>query len=95
MRSYEETFSKFKQGAVKDYRAKFPASGMNHVEARVLELVAQLNPDVFLALGDYCTRNRSYLEKTIADFDREIQFYIAYLEYAETFKRAGLKFCYL
>jgi len=91
----EETFSRFKQGAVKDYRVTFPASsGMNHVEGGVLELVAQLNPDVFNPLDDYCTRNRDYLEKTIADFDREIQFYLAYLEYAETFKRAGLKFCY-
>ncbi len=90
----EESFAKFKQGAVKDYRVKFPASGMNHVEAQVLDQVAKLNPDVFLALGDYCTRNRSYLEKTIADFDRQIQFYVAYLEYTATFKRAGLQFCY-
>jgi len=90
----EETFAKFKQGAVKDYSVKFPPSGINHVEAQVLDRVALLNPGVFNALDDYCTRHRNYLEKTIADFDREIQFYIAYLEYAETFKRAGLKFCY-
>jgi len=91
----EETFAKFKQGAVRDYRVKYPeSSGMSHVEAQVLDLVAQLNPDVFLALDGYSTRNKSYLEKTIVDFDREIQFYIACLEYAETFKRAGLKFCY-
>ncbi len=92
----EGAFSKFKQGAVKDYKVKFPAlsAGMNHVEAQVLERVAQLNPDVFQSLSDYCTKNRSYLEKTIADFDREIQFYLAWLEHAETFRRAGLKFCY-
>jgi DNA mismatch repair ATPase MutS len=49
---------------------------------------------VFLALDEYCTRNSNFLERTIDDFDREIQFYVAYLEYAETFKRAGLTFCY-
>jgi DNA mismatch repair ATPase MutS len=91
----EEAFSKFKQGAVEDYRVKFPDfSGINHIEARVLELVARLHREVFLALDDYCARNRGYLEKTVGDFDREIQFYIAFLEYAETFKRAGLRFCY-
>ena len=91
----EETFAKFKHEAAKDYRVKFPAyPGMGHVEAKVLELVGQLNPAVFLALEDFCNRNENYLDKTITDFDREIQFYIAYLEYAGIFKSAGLQFCY-
>jgi hypothetical protein len=93
--SVEETFSRFKQGAVEDYRVKYPdLSGMGHVEAMVLERVAWLNPDVFLALDEFCVRDGIFLDKTIADFDREIQFYVAYLEYTETFKRVGLKFCY-
>ena len=91
----EETFAKFKQGAVKDYRVKFSDySGMNHVEARVLDRVALLNPEVFLALDDYCATNRDYPERMIGEFDREVQFYVAWREYAENFKRAGLKFCY-
>jgi len=91
----EETFGKFKQGAVKDYLCKSTSlPGMNHVEATILDRVAQLNPQAFRSLDDFCAKQRDFLEKPIADFDREIQFYIAYLEYAETFKRAGLKFCY-
>jgi len=90
----EETFAKFKQGAVKYYSVQFPDFGMNQVEAQVLERVALLNSDVFNALDHYCTNYGSCIEKTITDFDREIQFYIAYLEYIETFKMAGLKFCY-
>ena len=91
----EETFAKFKQGAVKDYLVKSTAlPGMNHVEAAILDRVAKLNPDAFHALDDFCAKHENFLEKPIADFDREIQFYIAYLEYAETLKRAGLKFCY-
>ena len=91
----ERTFERFKQGAVKDYRAKFPMDfGMNHVEAGILDLVAKLYPDIFLSLDNYCADNRSYLDETIAIFDREIQFYVAYLEYIAKIKQAGLKFCY-
>src|SRR6266702_2958956 len=91
----EETFAKFKQGAVKDYRVKFRNwPDMDHVEAQILDLVAKLYPDIFLELDDYCAKNSKYLDETIAIFDREIQFYMAYLEYVARFKRAGLKFCY-
>jgi len=67
---------------------------MNHVEAQVLDLVARLYPDVFLTLDDYCARHRAYLDPAISAFDREVQFYVAYLEYIERFKSAGLRFCY-
>jgi hypothetical protein len=91
----EETFEKFKQGAVKDYRAQFSDGfSMNHVEAGVLDFVAKLYPDIFSSLDDYCAKNANYLHETISVFDREIQFYVAYLEFVAKFRRAGLKFCY-
>lgn len=91
----EKTFEKFKQGAVKDYRVKFSTwADMNHVEAEVLGFVAQLYPSVFSDLDQFYVKNSNYLDETIGIFDREIQFYIAYLEYVAIFTRAGLKFCY-
>ncbi len=91
----EETFEKFKQGAVKDYRVQFRNSrDMDHVEAQILGLVAKLYPDIFSQLDDYCAKNEKYLDETLAIFDREIQFYLAYLEYIARIKRAGLQFCY-
>jgi DNA mismatch repair protein MutS len=91
----EEVFAKFKQGAAKDYRVKFRHwSEMDHVEAQILELVAKLYPDIFSHLDDYCMRNGNYLDKTLSTFDREVQFYVAYLGYIAPLKRAGLKFCY-
>jgi len=91
----EKTFEKFKQGAVKDYTLKIPVrSGMDHVEAQILDFVAKLHPDVFLNLDNYCSKNREYLDETIVVFDREIQFYIAYLEHISKFKQSGLEFCY-
>ncbi len=67
---------------------------MDHVEAQILDLVTRLYPDIFGHLDDYCIRNRKYLDETLARFDREIQFYVAYLGYLARFKRVGLKFCY-
>jgi DNA mismatch repair protein MutS len=91
----EETFQKFRQGAVEDYKVKFSDSvDMNHIEAKILDFVAELYRDLFSSLGRYCATNRNYLDRTVAAFDREIQFYLAYLEHAARFKRAGLQFCY-
>jgi DNA mismatch repair protein MutS len=91
----EQTFEKFKQGEAKDYKTKAPIwSGMNHVEAAILDFVSKLYPDAFLCLDNYCLQNRSFLDETIAAFDREIQFYVAYLKYISKLRLTGLKFCY-
>ncbi len=89
------TFSRFAHGAVNDYRATFhDLADMDHVEAGILDLVAKLYPDIFSALDEFCDRHRGYLDRTVAAFDREVQFYVAYLEFMAPFERAGLAFCY-
>ncbi len=91
----EATFEKFKQGAIKGYSVEFRSSEeMNHVEAQVLDGVATLYPDVFLHLGMYCDARAGYLDETIAIFDREIQFYVSYLEFLAEMKQQTLDFCY-
>jgi len=91
----ERTFEKFKQGTVKDYKVKnIKGSGFNHVEAQILDCVARLYPKIFSTLDDYCEKHQHFMDETIRIFDREIQFYVAYLDYIRRIKQAGLKFCY-
>jgi DNA mismatch repair protein MutS len=89
----EQTFEIFRQGTVKDYRRRFKGSGMNHVEAQVLEGVARLHPEVFDALATFRVERSGFLDETVMRFYREIQFYRAYLDYIRPLRRAGLSFC--
>lgn len=91
----ERTFAKFKQGATKDYRSGFRSvAEMDHVEARILDLVAKLYPEAFSALDTFCHRHHDYIEQLVATFDREIQFYLASLDHLRRFSAAGLPLCY-
>ncbi len=91
----ERTFQKFKQGAVKNYSVKLTiGTGMNHVEAKILELVARLYPETFATLDNYFIKNKNFLDEKIITFDREVQFYISYLDYISIIKKGGLKFSY-
>jgi DNA mismatch repair protein MutS len=91
----EATFEKFKQGAVSEYLATFKNApeDMNHIEAKILEFVARLNPEPFSRLLSYCAGHADFLDKTIARFDREIQFYVSYLDLVAKLERTGLRFC--
>lgn len=54
----EETFDKFKQNTAHDYRVRFSETGdMNHIEAKILEFVAKLHPEIFGPLNEYCVKN--------------------------------------
>ncbi len=67
---------------------------MNHVEEGILDLVGRLYPDVFSALETYLKRHADFIDETVARFDREVRFFLAYLAYIEPLKTAGLSFCY-
>lgn len=89
------TFEKFKQREVEEHKVQLRDSAhMNHVEAQVLDRVARLFPEVFSALDNYCQRHRDFVHETIRRFDREVEFYLAYLRRMGSLTRTGLEFCY-
>jgi DNA mismatch repair protein MutS len=91
----ERAFAKFQQGTTRDYRVEnFRTSGMGNVEARILDLVARLHPDVFSGLADYVERFADFTDESLVRFDREVQLYLAYLDHIAPMRRAGLAFNY-
>lgn len=91
----EATFEKFRRAAVEDFRVAFPEStGMNHIEAQIQDRVALLLPESYHALDAFCTDHAAFVDGAIARFDREVQFYVAWLESLTPLASAGLAWCY-
>jgi DNA mismatch repair protein MutS len=89
------TFERFRQGAVKDYRTQYRTwPGMTHVGAQIAALVARLYRTEFSALADFCRRHAGFADPVVSQFDRELQFYLAYLDFIRPLRSAGLAFCY-
>ncbi len=87
------TFDRFQQGAVPDYLPNF-RDWETYTAAGVIHLVAKAYPGVFNSLDNFYSQHQDYLDDKISRFDREIQFYLAYLSYIEPLRAAGLPISY-
>ncbi|WP_208446971.1 MutS-related protein [Burkholderia anthina] len=88
-------FEKFRQRELVERRFRaddYP--NMNHVEAKILDCVVRLNTDAFDALTRFCGEHASFFDPAVVAFDREVQFYIAYLEHMRRITEQGVTFCY-
>jgi DNA mismatch repair ATPase MutS len=91
----ERTFAKFAQGtAAEDRTALRTLAEMDHVEAKILDGVVTLFPELFSDLDDFRRRYASFADDLVMTFDREVQFYLAYLDYIRPLEAAGCEFCY-
>jgi hypothetical protein len=90
-----DTFARFEQPesatALQELRSD---AEMDHVEAQILDLVAALHPEQFAALEAFAEANQGFVDPLVAGFDREIQFYLAWLEHTEALASDGLPFCF-
>ena len=87
-----ETFRRFSRGATKTHVGALRSyPDMNHVEAAIAARVARLHPEVFATLARFHEQHQPHLiDPGVAAFDREVQFYVAYLELASRLEAAGL-----
>lgn len=89
------TFARFRQGAAQDHRVRIAFSEeMNHVEEEIALRVAKLCPGPFAALAQFTLDHPQVLHEALTRFDREVQVYLAWAEFADRMRRAGLTLCY-
>lgn len=89
------TFLRFRQGAVAEHRVKIREhEDMDHIEAGVLELVAQVFATEFAALDAFCKAHAKFVDDVVGTLDRELQFYVGYLEHIARLRAAGLEITY-
>jgi len=94
----EDTFRKFREKEAAGFsmkgRALHDTPFMDSVEERIMELLVKLYPDIFSELSAFCARHSGYMDPTVRRFDREVQFYLAYLQLMQSLEAENLEFCY-
>lgn len=85
------TFERFRQGAPTSYLQQIRDPGsMDHVEAAVASFVARLYPDAFAALATFLHRYDPLVPAALTRVERELQFYLAYLDLEDATASAGV-----
>jgi hypothetical protein len=87
------TFERFRQGTGRSYLPKFD-EWETYSAIGVLDLGAKVHPELFARLDAFCRAHADYLDQMVAVFDRELQFYLGYLDYITPLRDAGLSFSY-
>lgn len=89
------SFARLRQGPAPKVRPRPvpPPSEGNHVESRILGLVARLRPDVFATLARFRSEHPEFRDPVLLRFGVEVQFYLRYLELVTVLRARGVAFC--
>jgi hypothetical protein len=68
--------------------------GFSHIDAAILDEVADLFPDQFATLSRFDTEHKDFLNPTVARLARELEFVLACLDFKKRMDAAGLPMCY-
>jgi DNA mismatch repair protein MutS len=91
----ERTFGRFRRdGGAQAATPSDATPDLDDVQAAILTRVAALFPEPFTELDAFCRTHQQFADQALTDFERQLAFYIAYLDYIRPLKRAGLPFCY-
>ena len=88
------TFARFRQADARDYRSQ--AEGripMDHVEARIVDRVALLDPELFTRLDRFKQRWEQFADPRWLRLDRELCFYLLWGDYIRRLLGAGVECC--
>lgn len=88
------TFDRFRQHASAPATFDPATTYMNHIDARILDLVAQLHPEPFAALDAFCRDHAGFIDEGIDRAERETQFFLAVADFLARLTSAGLPICY-
>ncbi len=89
------TFERFRQAGSKTYDFRIhELAELNHVEEAIFEQLVQLRPEPFARLRVLASRGAAAFEPAVLQFEREVQFYLAYLDLVAPLRAGGLGFCY-
>ncbi|GAB2629383.1 DNA mismatch repair protein MutS [Paractinoplanes abujensis] len=88
------TFERFAEDELTPHEFDLRAGAeMNELHAAVLDLVVKLFPDVFDRVARFVDRHPAVRPPVIGTVERELQFALAWLDFTDAVRAAGLRFC--
>lgn len=89
-----EVFRRFARDEGRRYHIDYPSEpALGHVGEAILGLVAGMWPEEFSLLDSFCARHASFVDPTLEQLSRDLEFYLCYLGYLDPIHRAGLPTC--
>lgn len=97
---YNETikqfFSRFasKKTIKTEEKSEFPNVWIGNVQSQILDGVARINQNIFDPLCTFIEQETDFVESALEQFERETQFYMAWIEFTSQFLEKGLEFSF-
>lgn len=88
-----DLFARFGSGAPPPLPQEPEWADMNQMEEQILDRVVALHPGAFGRLAEFSERHEHFIESAVATFDREIHFYLLYLDFARSVTGDGRTMC--